>query len=76
MIEKPAVVNDMKKEGMWSPNFAEAVKEVDGDVMLLDIPKHLQEKLYILLELDTIGLLRITLLKWVVKSLHMIQQLK
>ena len=37
-------VNDMKKEGLWSPQFAEAVKEVDGDVMLLDIPKHLQEK--------------------------------
>jgi ribonucleoside-diphosphate reductase alpha chain len=37
-------VNDMKKEGLWSPQLAEAVKEVDGDVMLLDIPKHLQEK--------------------------------
>ena len=37
-------VNDMKKEGIWSPQLAEAVKEVDGDVMLLDIPKHYQEK--------------------------------
>jgi ribonucleoside-diphosphate reductase alpha chain len=37
-------VNDMKKEGIWSPQLAEAVKEVDGDVMLLDIPKQYQEK--------------------------------
>jgi len=37
-------VNDMKKEGLWSPQLAEAVKEVDGDVMLLDIPKKYQEK--------------------------------
>ena len=37
-------VNDMKKEGIWNADFAEAVKEADGDVSLLDIPKHLQEK--------------------------------
>jgi ribonucleoside-diphosphate reductase alpha chain len=37
-------VNDMKEEGIWSPQLAEAVKEVDGDVMLLDIPKKYQEK--------------------------------
>ena len=37
-------VKDMKKEGLWSPQLAEAVKEVDGDVMLLDIPKKYQEK--------------------------------
>ena len=37
-------VNDMKKEGLWSPQLAEAVKEVDGDVMLLDIPEKYQEK--------------------------------
>ena len=37
-------VNDMKKEGLWSPRLAEAVKEVDGDVMLLDIPEKYQEK--------------------------------
>ena len=35
-------VNDMKKEGLWSPQLAEAVKEVDGDVMLLDIPEKYQ----------------------------------
>ena len=43
-ITNEQFVNDMKKEGLWSASFAEAVKEVDGDVMLLDIPKHLQEK--------------------------------
>jgi ribonucleoside-diphosphate reductase alpha chain len=37
-------VNDMKEEGIWSPQLAEAVKEVDGDVMLLDIPKKYQDK--------------------------------
>ena len=37
-------VNDMKKEGLWSPQLAEAVKEVDGDVMLLDIPEKYREK--------------------------------
>jgi len=37
-------VEDMKKEGLWSPQLAEAVKEVDGDVMLLDIPTKYQEK--------------------------------
>ena len=37
-------VNDMKKEGLWSPQLAEAVKEVDGDVTLLDIPEKYIEK--------------------------------
>ena len=37
-------VDDMKKEGLWSPQLAEAVKEVDGDVMLLDIPEKYREK--------------------------------
>ena len=37
-------VDDMKKEGLWSSQLAEAVKEVDGDVMLLDIPEKYQEK--------------------------------
>jgi ribonucleoside-diphosphate reductase alpha chain len=37
-------VNDMKKADLWTPEFAEAVKEVDGDVMLLDIPKQYKEK--------------------------------
>jgi len=37
-------VNDMKKEGLWSPQLAEAIKEVDGDVMLLDIPEKYREK--------------------------------
>lgn len=32
-------INDMKKEGIWSPAFAEAVKTVDGDVTRLDIPQ-------------------------------------
>jgi len=37
-------VNDMKKEGLWSPQLAEAVKDVDGDVALLDIPEKYIEK--------------------------------
>ena len=37
-------VEDMKKEGLWSSSFAEAVKEVDGDVSLLDIPDKYKEK--------------------------------
>ncbi len=37
-------VEDMKNEGLWSSSFAEAVKEVDGDVSLLDIPNKYKEK--------------------------------
>jgi ribonucleoside-diphosphate reductase alpha chain len=37
-------VEDMKKEELWSSSFAEAVKEVDGDVSLLDIPDKYKEK--------------------------------
>ena len=37
-------VNDMKKEGLWSPQLAEAVKDVDADVTLLDIPEKYIEK--------------------------------
>ena len=37
-------VEDMKKEGLWSSSFAEAVKEVAGDVSLLDIPDKYKEK--------------------------------
>ncbi len=32
-------IDDMKREGIWSPAFAEAVKAVDGDVTKLDIPQ-------------------------------------
>ena len=32
-------IDDMKREGIWSPAFAEAVKAVDGDVTQLDIPQ-------------------------------------
>jgi len=34
----PHFVRDMKKEGLWNDEFAEAVKEVDGYVKDLDIP--------------------------------------
>jgi ribonucleoside-diphosphate reductase alpha chain len=37
-------VNDMKKIGLWNHTFAEAVKAVDGDVMLLDIPQKYKDK--------------------------------
>jgi len=37
-------VDDMKKEGLWTPQLADAVKEVDGDVSLLDIPEKYKEK--------------------------------
>ena len=43
-ITNEQFVNDMKKEGVWNPQFAEAVKEVDGDVTLLDIPEKYKEK--------------------------------
>lgn len=37
-------VNDMKKIGIWCPEFAEAVKAVDGDVSALNIPDKYKEK--------------------------------
>jgi len=37
-------VDDMKKEGLWNAQLADAVKEVDGDVSLLDIPEKYKEK--------------------------------
>jgi len=43
-IANEQFVDDMKKEGIWNPQFAEAVKEVDGDVTLLDIPEKYKEK--------------------------------
>ena len=43
-ITNEQFVEDMKKEGLWSPRFAEAVKEADGDVTLLDIPEKYKEK--------------------------------
>ena len=43
-ITNEQFVNDMQKEGSWNPQFAEAVKEVDGDVTLLDIPEKYKEK--------------------------------
>ncbi len=43
-ITNEQFVDDMKKEGLWNPQFAEAVKEVDGDVSLLDIPEKYKEK--------------------------------
>lgn len=39
-------VNDMKKEGLWSPEVASLVKDVDGDLSRLngDIPDWIKEK--------------------------------
>lgn len=37
-------VKDMKKIGVWSVAFAEALKAVDGDVLQLDIPEHYKNK--------------------------------
>ena len=39
-------VNDMKKEGLWSPEVASLIKSVDGDLSLLngDIPEHIKDK--------------------------------
>ena len=37
-------VNDMKKIGIWCPEFAEAVKAVDGDVTQLNIPDEYKAK--------------------------------
>lgn len=44
MIVNDHFVNDMKKIGIWSPQFAEAVKAVDGDVTQLNIPSEYKEK--------------------------------
>ena len=43
-ITNEQFVDDMKREGLWSQRFAEAVKEADGDVTLLDIPEKYKEK--------------------------------
>jgi len=43
-ITNEQFVSDMKKAGLWSAQLAEAVKDVDGDVTLLKIPKIYQEK--------------------------------
>ena len=43
-ITNEQFVSDMKKAGLWSAQLAEAVKDVDGDVMLLNIPKIYQDK--------------------------------
>jgi ribonucleoside-diphosphate reductase alpha chain len=43
-ITNEQFVSDMKKAGLWSTQLAEAVKDVDGDVTLLKIPKIYQEK--------------------------------
>lgn len=37
-------VRDMKKIGVWSSQFADAVKAVDGDVMQLNIPEQYKQK--------------------------------
>jgi len=37
-------VRDMKREGIWSDEFAEFVKEVDGYVQELDIPDYYKEQ--------------------------------
>ena len=36
-------VNDMKAEGLWSSDFAEALKQTDGDVQQLNIPDKYKE---------------------------------
>ena len=50
-------VNDMKKEGLWSPRLAEAVKEVDGDVTLLDIPESIVKNIKRLFDRDMFKLI-------------------
>ena len=37
-------VDDMKKEGIWSEDFAELVRECDGYISTLDIPEKYKEK--------------------------------
>ena len=36
-------IQDMKKEGLWSESFAQALESADGDVSLLDIPARYKE---------------------------------
>ena len=60
-------VNDMKKEGLWSPQLAEAVKDVDGDVTLLDIPEKYIEKYKTAFDRDMFKLIQCTAArqKWI-----------
>lgn len=44
MLSNTHFVSDMKKLGLWSPEFANAVKAVDGDVTQLRIPAEYKEK--------------------------------
>jgi len=56
-ITNEQFVSDMKKAGLWSPQLAEAVKDVDGDVMRLNIPEAFQEKYKTAFDRDMIKLI-------------------
>ena len=45
-ITNPHFVNDMKQEGLWNLEIASMVKNVDGDLSLLNgaIPEHIKNK--------------------------------
>jgi ribonucleoside-diphosphate reductase alpha chain len=52
-------VRDMKKIGVWSSQFAEAVKAVDGDVMQLNIPDEYKAKYKLALDRDMFTLIEV-----------------
>lgn len=60
-------VNDMKKLGLWTPAFAQAVKAVDGDPAQLNIPAHLKEKYKIAHDRDMFKLIDVAAArqKWI-----------
>lgn len=60
-------VRDMKKIGLWSVQFAEAVKAVDGDVMQLNIPDEFKAKYKLALDRDMSMLISVAAVrqKWI-----------
>ena len=50
-------VRDMKKIGVWSPQFVAELKAVDGDVLKLDIPEKYQQKYKTAFDRDVLKLI-------------------
>jgi len=66
-------VKDMKEAGLWSPDLADLVKSVDGDLSLLngDIPPHIKEKYKTAFDRDMFTLIKSNAVrqKWMDQSI-------
>ena len=66
-------VNDMKKEGLWGPEIAALIKNVDGDVSLLngEIPDWIKEKYKTAFDRDMFKLIECNAIrqKWMDQSI-------